>query len=104
VLIWYCQRDEHSENGIKELKIGFDMERIPCGQESANDAFFRIGAIAQTCLSCSSFKHSTLGEGWQRHRIVYYTFSPCRCNARNDHYVGALTREGGIRQIGAAPA
>ena len=30
VLIWYRSRGEHSENGIKELKIGFGMERMPC--------------------------------------------------------------------------
>jgi len=46
VLIWYRQRGEHSENGIKELKIGFGMERVPCSQESANAAFFRIGVMA----------------------------------------------------------
>ena len=68
VLIWYRQRGEHSENGIKELKIGFGMERMPCGQESANAAFFRIGVIAHNLFVL--FKHSALGEGWQRHRIA----------------------------------
>ena len=68
VLIWYRQRGECSENGIKELKIGFGMERMPCGQESANAAFFRIGVIAHNLFVL--FKHSALGEGWQRHRIA----------------------------------
>jgi hypothetical protein len=68
VLIWYRQRGEHSENGIKELKIGFGMERMPCGQESANAAFFRIGVIAHNLFVL--FKHSALGEGWQRHRVA----------------------------------
>ena len=68
VLIWYHQRGEHSENGIKELKIGFGMERMPCGQESANAAFFRIGVIAHNLFVL--FKHSALGEGWQRHRVA----------------------------------
>ena len=58
----------YSENGIKELKIGFGMERMPCGQESANAAFFRIGVIAHNLFVL--FKHSALGEGWQRHRIA----------------------------------
>ena len=31
-LIWYRQRGEVSENGIKELKIGFGMERKSRGQ------------------------------------------------------------------------
>ena len=39
-LVWYRQRGEVSENGIKELKIGFGMERMPCGQLEANVAFF----------------------------------------------------------------
>ncbi|MEY2343380.1 IS1380 family transposase, partial [Acidithiobacillus sp. IBUN Pt1247-S3] len=68
VLVWYRQRGEHSENGIKELKIGFGMERMPCGQESANAAFFRMGVIAHNLFVL--FKHSALGEGWQRHRVA----------------------------------
>ena len=68
VLIWYRQRGEHSENGIKELKIGFGMERMPCGQESANAAFFRIGVIAHNLFVL--FQHSALGDGWQRHRVA----------------------------------
>jgi hypothetical protein len=46
VVSWYNQRGECSENRIKELKIGFGMERIPCGQCEANAAFFRIGVLA----------------------------------------------------------
>jgi len=34
------------ENHIKELKHGFGMRRVPCGQEHANAAWFRIGAMA----------------------------------------------------------
>ncbi|MGA1864835.1 MAG: hypothetical protein ACMUHX_07200 [bacterium] len=29
VVSWYNQRGEHSENRIKDLKIGFGMERMP---------------------------------------------------------------------------
>jgi len=36
VMDWYHQRGECSENRIKELKIGFGMERMPCGQTVAN--------------------------------------------------------------------
>lgn len=67
-LIWYRQRGEVSENGIKELKIGFGMERMPCGQFAANAAFFRIGVIAHNLFVL--FKHSALGEGWQRHKVA----------------------------------
>lgn len=67
-LVWYRQRGEVSENGIKELKIGFGMERMPCGQLAANAAFFRIGVIAHNLFVL--FKHSVLGEGWQRHKVA----------------------------------
>ena len=46
VLQWYNQRGQYSENRIKELKIGFGMERMPCGQFGANAVFFRIGVLA----------------------------------------------------------
>lgn len=67
-LIWYRQRGETSENGIKELKIGFGMERMPCGQFHANAAFFRIGVIAHNLFVL--FKHSALDQGWQRHKVA----------------------------------
>lgn len=59
-LVWYHQRGEVSENGIKELKIGFGMERMPCGQLAANAAFFRVGVIGHNLLVL--FKHSALGK------------------------------------------
>jgi hypothetical protein len=67
-LVWYRRRGEVSENGIKELKIGFGMERMPCGQFAANAAFFRIGVIAHNLFVL--FKHSALGEDWQRHKVA----------------------------------
>jgi hypothetical protein len=35
-----------AENYIKELKEGFGMEQMPCGETYANAVFFRIGVIA----------------------------------------------------------
>jgi hypothetical protein len=67
-LIWYRQRGEVSENGIKELKIGFGMERMPCGQFKANAAFFRIGVIAHNLFLL--FKHSVLDANWLRHKVA----------------------------------
>lgn len=43
---WYNQRGETSENRIKELKLGFAMERMPCGTKEANAVYFRIGVLA----------------------------------------------------------
>ena len=85
-LIWYRQRGQVSENGIKELKIGFGMERLPCGQFAANAAFFRIGVIAHNLFVL--FKHSALGEGWQRHQVATVRW-------RLFHLPGKLVRHAG---------
>ena len=45
-LEFYHQRGERSENRIKELKIDFGMERMPCGQFEANAMYFGIGVLA----------------------------------------------------------
>jgi hypothetical protein len=67
VMNWYHQRGESSENRIKELKIGFGMERMPCGQSEANAMFFRIGVIAYNL--CRLFTFKTLSTGWHRHQV-----------------------------------
>ena len=43
---WYNRRGDCSENRIKELKCGFGMGRMPCGQFEANGLFFGIGVLA----------------------------------------------------------
>ncbi len=45
VIKLHNQRGE-VENYIKELKSGFGMEWMPCGEAYANAVFFRIGVIA----------------------------------------------------------
>jgi len=67
VVKWYNQRGECSENRIKELKIGFGMERMPCGQFDANAVFFRIGVLAYNIGRL--FILSTLDESWHRHQV-----------------------------------
>lgn len=67
VVRWYNQRGECSENRIKELKIGFGMERMPCGQFEANAVFFRIGVLAYNIGRL--FILSTLDESWHRHQV-----------------------------------
>ncbi len=64
---WYNQRGERSENRIKELKIGFGMERMPCGQFEANAVFFRIGVLAYNVGRL--FILSTLEVSWHRHQV-----------------------------------
>ncbi len=64
---WYNRRGETSENRIKELKIGFGMERMPCGTLAANAAFFRIGVIAYNVFVL--FKMDALPSDWARHQV-----------------------------------
>jgi hypothetical protein len=67
VVKWYNQRGECSENRIKDLKIGFGMERMPCGQFEANAVFFRIGVLSYNIGRLFLLK--TLDESWHRHQV-----------------------------------
>jgi hypothetical protein len=67
VVQWYNQRGECSENRIKELKIGFGMERMPCGQLNANAVFFRIGTLAYNLFRLFALK--VLSPSWHRHQV-----------------------------------
>lgn len=67
VVQWYNQRGQCSENRIKELKIGFGMERMPCGRFEANAVFFRIGVLAYNVGRL--FVLMTLDKTWHRHQV-----------------------------------
>ena len=67
VVKWYNQRGECSENRIKDLKIGFGMERMPCGQFEANAVFFRMGVLSYNIGRLFVLK--TLDESWHRHQV-----------------------------------
>lgn len=67
VLQWYNQRGEQSENRIKELTIGYGMERMPCGQFGANAVFFRSGVLAYNLGKL--FVRRTLAASWSRHQV-----------------------------------
>jgi len=69
VLQWHNQRGQ-AENFNKELKIGFGMERMPCGQTEANAVFFRIGVIAYNLFV--GFKRLSCPESWAKHTIATF--------------------------------
>jgi hypothetical protein len=73
-LDWYHQRGEHSENRIKELKLDFGMERMPCGQFAANALFFAVGVLAYNLFKL--FVGSVLPDSWRAKRAggVRYAF------------------------------
>jgi hypothetical protein len=67
VVDWYRKRCDCSENRIKDLKIGFSMERMPCGQFNANAVFFRIGVIAYNLYKL--FATMVLDKGWRKFQV-----------------------------------
>lgn len=67
IVRWYNQRGEASENRIKELKIGFNMEYMPCGTTKANAVFFRIGVLAYNLFRL--FKLATMPSEWAKHTV-----------------------------------
>ena len=67
VVRWYNQRGQCSENRIKELKIGYGMERMPCGQLKANAVFFRIGVLAYNLGRLFTLK--VLKKEWWCHQV-----------------------------------
>jgi hypothetical protein len=69
VLQWHNQRGQ-AENFNKELKNGFGMERMPCGQTGANAVFFRIGVIAYNLFI--GFKMLSCPETWVKHTIATF--------------------------------
>lgn len=69
VLVWHNQRGT-AENFNKELKSGFGMERMPCGQTEANAVFFRIGVIAYNLFI--GFKRLSCPESWWKHTIATF--------------------------------
>jgi hypothetical protein len=64
---WYNRRGDCSENRIKDLKIGFGMERMPCGDFAANAMFFRLGTIAYNLFVL--FKVSALSGQWRNAQV-----------------------------------
>jgi hypothetical protein len=45
-VIWKHNQRGNSENWHKELKVGFAMEQMPCGEFHANALYFAIGVLA----------------------------------------------------------
>lgn len=61
VVWWYNERG-NSENYHKEVKLGFGMEHLPCGEFSANAVFFAVGVLAYNLMT--AFKRLLLSEVW----------------------------------------
>lgn len=87
VLKWHNQRGE-AENFNKELKIGFGMERMPCGQMEANAVFFRIGVIAYNLFI--GFKRLSCPEVWIKHTIATFRWKMIQVAGRIVRHAGSV--------------
>lgn len=87
VLLWHNQRG-HAENFNKELKIGFGMEQLPCGESFANAVFFRIGVIAYNLFV--GFKSLSCPEGWMHHTIATFRWKLIQTAGRIVRHAGQV--------------
>ena len=88
-LCWCNLRGDTSENRIKELKIGFGMERMPCGQFHANAVFFRIGVLAYNLFVF--FKTAVLPEDWRRHQVQTLRWRFHQIAGKVTHHSGSVS-------------
>jgi hypothetical protein len=67
-VMWFHNAKGNSENYHKELKSGFGMEYLPCGQFNANAFFFRIGVLTYNLII--ALKRLFLPQEWWRKTIA----------------------------------
>lgn len=98
ILKWHNERGT-AENFNKELKIGFGMERMPCGTFSANAVFFRLGVISYNLFI--GFKRLSCPEGWLRHTIATFRWKLIQTAGRIINHAGStiLKLAAGIEKL-----
>ena len=67
IIHWYNQRAEDSENRIKELKLDFGGDTLPCSDTDANALYFLISALSYNLFA---LMRQLLPEGLSRHRAT----------------------------------
>lgn len=67
IIHWYSQRSEDSENRIKELKLDFGGDTLPCSDFHANSLYFFLSAISYNLFAL--MRH-LLPEELAHHRIM----------------------------------
>jgi hypothetical protein len=87
VLEWHNGRGQ-AENFTKELKIGFGMERMPCGQSYANAVFFRIGILAYNLFI--GFKRLCCPESWVKQTIATFRWKVVQVAGRIVKHAGEV--------------
>lgn len=100
----YRQRGETSENKIKELKNGFNMDYLPSGDFISNALYFQIGTLAynlfilfKTILDKNLAKHTIKTIRYKLYNIAGKLISHARKTILkiNEEFIGILQR---IRQ------
>jgi hypothetical protein len=87
VLQWHNQRGQ-AENFNKELKHGFGLNRMPCGESYANAVFFRIGVIAYNLFI--GFRHLACPESWWHHTISTFRWKLIQVAGRIVRHAGQM--------------
>ena len=67
VVMFYRKRGDTSENQIKELKNGFNLNYLPSSNFISNAFYFQIGVLAYNLFIL--FKQ-TLQSSWQKHTVA----------------------------------
>jgi hypothetical protein len=67
IIHWYNQRAEDSENRIKELKLDFGGDCLPCSEFNANQLYFLICTLSYNLLA---LMRQLLPESLSHHRVV----------------------------------
>ena len=67
IIHWYNQRAEHSENRIKELKLDFGANRLPCGDFDANALYFTLSTLAYNLFA---LLRMALPKRWEACRVM----------------------------------
>ena len=88
VLVWYRARGERSENRIQELKTGFGLERMPCGQSQASAAFFSLGVPAYNLYKL--FRAQVLSHAFARCQVQSIRFHLYAIASKIARHAGAL--------------
>lgn len=87
VLAWHNQRGQ-AENFLKELKGGFGLDHMPCGQSVANAVFFRLGVIAYNLFL--GFKRLACPEAFWHHTIATFRWKLIQVAGRIVHHAGQV--------------
>jgi len=67
IIHWYNQRAEDSENRIKELKLDFGADTLPCSDFNANALYFLISALSYNVFA---LMRQLLPEKLTHHRAM----------------------------------